>query len=145
MDRAEKVWLGFLLLAALAFNAFTLSPVIPWQRWLLWSRPDPEQQVRVEMAGYRVGLPPGGIEVAAGRYVEFVVTSGDVTYGFGVFRADGTMVFQMQVVPGYENRIVWKFDAPGSYDVRSTEYSGPRHPEMHVPGAIRVVGEEGAR
>ncbi|OQY19782.1 MAG: cytochrome C oxidase subunit II, partial [Anaerolineaceae bacterium 4572_32.1] len=63
----------------------------------------------------------------------------DVTYGFGVFRPDGTMVFQMQVVPGYENRILWKFDAPGTYDVRSTEYSGPRHPEMFIEDAIRVT------
>ena len=145
MDRAEKLWLAFLLLAALAFNAVTLSPLIPWQRWLVWSRPVPEQQVRVEMGGYAITLPPGGIEVAAGRYVEFVATSRDVTYGFGVFRADGTMVFQMQVLPGYENRMVWKFDTPGTYDVRSTEYSGPRHPEMYVRAAIQVTGEEAAR
>jgi cytochrome c oxidase subunit 2 len=62
-----------------------------------------------------------------------------VTYGFGVFRGDGSMVFQMQVLPGRENRIVWTFDAAGTYDVRSTEYSGPRHSEMHVPDAIRVT------
>ena len=66
-------------------------------------------------------------------------TSADVTYGFGVFRQDGTMVFQMQVLPGHENRIVWKFDTPGSYDVRSTEYSGPRHSEMFYQDAIRVT------
>lgn len=45
----------------------------------------------------------------------------------------------MQVLPGHENRILWKFDAPGSYDVRSTEYSGPRHSDMFFPRAIRVV------
>jgi cytochrome c oxidase subunit 2 len=49
------------------------------------------------------------------------------------------MVFQMQVIPGYENRLVWKFDAPGTYDVRSTEYSGPRHSEMFLKDAIRVI------
>jgi cytochrome c oxidase subunit 2 len=62
-----------------------------------------------------------------------------VTYGFGVFRPDGTMVFQMQVIPGHENSILWKFDSPGPYDVRSTEYSGPRHPEMFVANAIQVI------
>jgi cytochrome c oxidase subunit 2 len=71
--------------------------------------------------------------------VEFTATSRDVTYGLGAFRPDGTMVFQMQVIPGYENRLVWKFDAPGTYDVRSTEYSGPRHSEMFVKNAIRVI------
>lgn len=79
------------------------------------------------------------MEVQAGEYVEFMATSKDVTYGFGVFRKDGTLVFQMQVLPGMTNRIVWKFDTAGSYDVRSTEYSGPRHSEMLVPDAIRVT------
>ncbi|GEM_PF-3640347 len=82
----------------------------------------------MEFADYEIRLPSQGIRVKAGEFVEFVATSRDVTYGFGVFRKDGRMVFQMQVVPGYENRIVWKFDKPGLYDVRSTEYSGPRHP-----------------
>ena len=74
-----------------------------------------------------------------GEYVEFVAVSADVTYGFGVFRPDGTLVFQMQVLPGRENRILWKFDEAGSYDVRSTEYSGPRHSDMHYADAIRVT------
>ena len=87
----------------------------------------------------RSGCPPEGIEVKVGEYVEFVATSTDVTYGLGVFRQDGTMVFQMQVLPGRENRIIWKFDEAGIYDVRSTEYSGPRHSEMYVPDAIRVT------
>lgn len=142
MERAEKRWLVFLILVALAINAVTLSPLVPWQRWLVWSRPSPDERVRVEMADYTMGLPPGGVELPAGRYVEFVATSRDVTYGFGVFRQDGTLVFQFQVIPGYENRIVWKFDVPGSYDVRSTEYSGPRHPEMFVRNAIRVIPQE---
>jgi len=68
-----------------------------------------------------------------------VATSRDVTYGFGVFRPDSSLVLQMQVIPGHENRIRWKFDTAGAYDVRSTEYSGPRHSEMFVPGAIRVT------
>lgn len=139
MDREERIWLGVLVVVFLLVNAVTLSPVVPWQRWMLWDRPTPQQQVRVEFADSEIRLPPQGIRVKAGEFVEFVATSRDVTYGFGVFRKDGRMVFQMQVVPGYENRIVWKFDEPGLYDVRSTEYSGPRHPEMFVPDAIQVV------
>lgn len=142
MERAEKLWFALLILAALAFNIFTLSPVIPWQRWLLWSRPTPDQRIQITVENYRFGLPPEGIEIGVNRFVEFAVTSRDVTYGFGVFRPDGTMVFQMQVLPGYENRLLWKFDRPGTYDVRSTEYSGLKHPEMFVRNAIRVVPEE---
>lgn len=139
MEKEERIWLGVLALVFLAFNAVTLSPIVPWQEWLLWSHPTPAQRISIEVEGYEFRLPPGGIEVKAGEFVEFVATSRDVTYGFGVFRPDGTMVFQMQVIPGYENKIVWKFETPGTYDVRSTEYSGPKHPGMFLKDAIRVI------
>jgi len=78
------------------------------------------------------------VEVKAGEYVQFSAVSKDVTYGFGVFRKDNSMVFQMQVLPGRENTIIWKFDETGMYDVRSTEYSGPKHSDMVVRDAIAV-------
>jgi cytochrome c oxidase subunit 2 len=139
MDRRERNWLFFLVGVFLVFNVVTFSPLVPWQEWLLWSKPDADRTVRVEFGEYEIRLPPGGIEARVGEYVEFVATSDDVTYGLGVFRQDNTMVFQMQVLPGRENHIVWKFQEPGIYDVRSTEYSGPRHSEMYVPDAIRVT------
>jgi cytochrome c oxidase subunit 2 len=139
MDVRERRWLYVLIGVFLVFNILTLSPLIPWQKWMVWSKPTPDRSVAVEFEDYEIRLPAGGIEAKAGEYVEFVATSKDVTYGFGVFRADHTMVFQMQVIPGHQNRMVWKFDQPGIYDVRSTEYSGPRHSEMFVPSAIRVT------
>jgi cytochrome c oxidase subunit 2 len=139
MDHRERNWLFVLIGVFLVFNVVTLSPLIPWQRWLLWSKPEPNQTVRVEFGDYEIRLPAEGVEVKVGEYVEFVATSTDVTYGLGVFRKDGSLVFQEQVLPSRENRIVWKFDEVGLYDVRSTEYSGPRHSEMYVPDAIRVT------
>jgi cytochrome c oxidase subunit 2 len=139
MDVREKRWLYVLIGVFLVFNIITLSPIVPWQKWLLWSKPAPDQRVSIEMEDYEIRLPAEGIDVQVGQYVEFAATSKDVTYGFGVFRDDSSMVFQMQVLPGRENSIVWKFKEPGSYDVRSTEYSGPQHSEMHVQDAIRVT------
>ncbi len=138
MEKTERLWFGVLILVAVTFNAITLSPLVPWQSWMLWSQPAPDQRVRIEAANYQFNLPSQGIQVSANKYVEFAATSKDVTYGFGVFRQDGTMVFQMQVVPGHTNTLLWKFDAPGTYDVRSTEYSGPKHSDMLVKNAIRV-------
>lgn len=138
MDKEERRWFFLLVGVFLVFNAVTLSPIIPWQRWLLWSRPEPSQRFTIHAEDYHFELPPGGMEMSTGEYVEFVATSGDVTYGFGAFRQDGSLVFQMQVLPGMENHMIWRFDEPGAYDVRSTEYSGPRHSEMYVPGVIRV-------
>jgi cytochrome c oxidase subunit 2 len=139
MEASERRWLFVLIGVFFVFNVVTLSPLIPWQEWMLWSRPEPTQSFALEYENNQIHLPPGGIQVKAGECVEFVATSTDVTYGLGVFRQDSTMVFQMQVLPGHENRITWKFDTPGTYDIRSTEYSGPRHSEMHVPNAISVT------
>ncbi len=139
MQRAEKRWLLILATVAVAFNVITLSPLVPWQRWMVWSSPEPVQEFHISVSNYTFTFPPGGIHAPVGQPVRFVATSHDVTYGFGVFRKDGGMVFQMQVIPGYENSIVWVFDATGRYDVRSTEYSGPLAPTMFVPDAIEVV------
>jgi len=139
MDARERRWLYVLIAVFLVFNVVTLSPLVPWQKWLLWSHPTASKSFAIEIQDYQFRLPPDGMEVKAGEYVEFTAVSRDVTYGFGVFRPDGTMVFQMQVLPGYENRIVWKFDQAGGYDVRSTEYSGPEHSGMYVQDAIRVT------
>ncbi len=139
MEREERIWLGILIVIFFLVNAITLSPLVPWQRWVLWEHPTPQKQFYIEFENYEIHLPPEGIQVKVGEFVEFIATSEDVTYGLGVFRKDGRMLFQMQVVPGYENRFVWQFDEPGTYDIRSTEYSGPRHPEMFVADAIQVL------
>jgi cytochrome c oxidase subunit 2 len=70
------------------------------------------------------------------------VTTADLTYGFGVFRPDNSMVFQMQVVPGHKNDVLWKFTKPGLFTIRSTEYSGPKGVGMVVKDAIEVLEAE---
>ena len=52
----------------------------------------------------------------------------------GVFRADHTLVAQMQVVPQSRNDLMWKFGKNGTYYVRSTEYSGPERRTDGRPG-----------
>ena len=150
MEREEKIWLGIIATFAIIFNVVTLSPVVPWVQWDLFAPPKPEKVVKIHIEdhkfylvadGQRKPLTAGAIRIKAGVPVKFVATSGDLTYGFGVFDADdGKMEFQMQVVPKYTNEIVWIFQEPGTYNVRSTEYSGPEHPKMFVGGAIIVEG-----
>ncbi len=74
----------------------------------------------------------------------FKVTSNDLTYGFGLFRKDNSMVLQMQVVPGHLNDILWQFDKEGVYTIRSTEYSGPAGVDMTEKDAVVVLGEQAA-
>ncbi len=141
MDRAEKTWLAILITIAIIGNAILLSPLIPSANMAIWNSKEPMQSFTITIEDYKFNLPEQPIRITVGVPVEFKAYSNDVTYGFGVFREDGTLVFQMQVVPGYENKIVWIFDEPGVYTIRSTEYSGPKHPTMVVYNAIVV--EEG--
>jgi len=139
IEKVEKRYLFLLIVIAVFINAVTISPLTPWQNWTFWSRPTPTSIFNISVCDYEFTLPSGGIQVRVGEPVKFVVTSCDVTYGFGVFQRSGRMLFQMQVLPNYSNEIVWIFDEPGLYTIRSTEYSGPDHPSMIVPDAIRVV------
>lgn len=137
MEKAERRWLYILIVVFVIVNAVTLSTLIPWQSWQLWQKPVPSQVVNVTYDNYVITMDTP-VEIKAGEYVQFSATSSDVTYGFGVFRKDNSMVFQMQVLPGRTNEITWKFDETGMYDVRSTEYSGPKHSDMVVYDAIEV-------
>ena len=137
MEKAEKRWLYFLIAVFVIVNIVTLSSLIPWQTWQIWQKPAPSQVVNVTYDNYIITMDTP-VQIKAGEYVQFSATSADVTYGFGVFRKDNSMVFQMQVLPGRTNNITWKFDETGMFDVRSTEYSGPKHSDMVVRDALEV-------
>jgi len=137
MEKAERRWLYILIVVFVIVNAVTLSSIVPWQTWQLWQKPVAARVVEVSYEDYIITMDTP-VEVKVGEYVQFSATSADVTYGFGVFRKDNSMVFQMQVLPGRDNTIIWKFDETGMYDVRSTEYSGPKHSDMIVRDAILV-------
>jgi len=139
MEKTEKRYLYLLIVVAVLINAITISPLVPSQRWLFWSQPTPAKTFHISISDYQFTLPAGGITIKVGEPVEFTVTSTDVTYGFGVFYKSGRMLFQIQVLPNHSNEIVWIFDEPGSYTIRSTEYSGPEHSFMVIPDAITVV------
>ena len=80
------------------------------------------------------------MQVGCGEHVVFNATSNDLTYGFGIFRTDHTLVAQMQVVPQSKNDLMWKFEKNGTYYVRSTEYSGPKGAKMMAKNALVVTG-----
>ena len=80
------------------------------------------------------------MRVGCGEHVVFNAISNDLTYGFGIFRTDHTLVAQMQVVPGSRNDLMWKFEKNVTYYIRSTEYSGPKGARMIARDAIVVTG-----
>lgn len=98
----------------------------------------PDKVFSIGITRHQFQLPGEPMQVACNDKVLFDVTSSDLTYGFGLFRPDHSMLFQMQVVPGHRNDILWEFDRPGVYSIRSTEYSGPAGIDMIVKDAVVV-------
>lgn len=72
------------------------------------------------------------IEIKAGELVEFRVTSKDVNHGFGIYNDKMQLITQVQAMPGYINRLRWKFDKPGMYKVLCLEYCGKGHQDMRT-------------
>lgn len=62
--------------------------------------------------------------------VAFNAQTADVTHGFGVMNEAGRILFQVQVIPGYVNRVDYTFDAPGTYRVVCLEFCGLAHHDM---------------
>jgi len=98
-----------------------------------------DRTFNITVANHEFKLPSEKLRMEVGEIVKFSVTSNDLTYGFGLFRQDNSMVMQMQVVPGHKNDILWKFTKPGVYTIRSTEYSGPKGIAMIEKDVVEVV------
>lgn len=133
-------WAAILVVTGVSLH-LTTANTIPWVHVdLNRSAYTPDKTFAISVADHRFTLPTEKLEVTCSDLVEFDVTSGDLTYGFGLFRPDHTMVFQMQVVPGSPNQLLWEFEKDGTYDIRSTEYSGPEGYQMIVRDAVVVTG-----
>lgn len=132
-------FVAFLAVLGVSLHIITYN-TIPWSEMDLKRHEiTPDKSFAIEVANHEFFLPEEKMLVEVGEIVEFDVTSKDLTYGFGLFREDQTMLFQMQVVPGHRNDILWQFVKPGVYTIRSTEYSGPKGVAMVVENAVEVV------
>lgn len=134
-------WVGLLVFFGIGLHILTFH-MVPWVKWdMTRDTIKTDREFNIAMADYEYQLPEKELIIQNGDTVRFNLESKDYTYGFGLFREDGTMVFQMQVVPGHRNDIVWKFDKPGNYTIRSTEYSGPRGANLFAKNAVIVSPE----
>ncbi len=134
-------WVGFLVFFGIGIHILTFHKV-PWVKWdLTRNTIKADREFNIAIANYEYQLPEKQLVIQNGETVRFNLESKDYTYGFGLFRENGTMLFQMQVVPGHRNDLVWKFNKPGNYTIRSTEYSGPRGADLFAKNAVIVSPE----
>ena len=118
-------YIAFLVAGGVGHHIFTYN-TIPWvAEDIMRHDIQADRTYDIEIEKHKWKLPKEQMVANMGEKIRFNVKSKDVTYGFGLFRKDGTMVMQMQVVPGHTNDILWTFHECGRYDLTSTEYSGP--------------------
>jgi cytochrome c oxidase subunit II len=128
----------FLIILGVSLHIITYN-TIPWAP-IDMNRAElkPDKVFNISVEKHQFILPAEKMNIRCHEKALFKVTSNDLTYGFGLFRQDNSMVFQMQVVPGHMNDILWQFDKEGVYYIRSTEYSGPKGVDMIVKDAVVV-------
>jgi cytochrome c oxidase subunit 2 len=132
-------FVGLLVVIGVSLHLIT-HETIPWKPLdLNRAELKADQEFNLVVADHKFQLPADKLVIRKNQLVRFKVTSEDLTYGFGLFRQDNSMVFQMQVIPGHDNDIVWKFDRPAVYSIRSTEYSGWKGINMVVRDAVQVI------
>jgi cytochrome c oxidase subunit II len=133
------IFVGFLTVLGVSLHIITYN-TIPWAKIDLGrSEIKADKVFEITVKDHHFIMPAAKLIINVNDKVLFNVRSEDLTYGFGLFRGDNSMLFQMQVVPGHNNDLLWKFDRPGVYTIRSTEYSGPKGVFMILKDAVEVV------
>lgn len=94
----------------------------------------------VNVMGYQYAWDFSDENFVVGQPVEFIVTSKDVTHGFGIYDPDLKLISQTQAMPGYENTVDITFTKPGTYKILCLEYCSVGH---HVMMKEIVVKAEG--
>ncbi|MCB9013034.1 MAG: cytochrome C oxidase subunit II [Bacteroidales bacterium] len=132
-------FVGFLTILGVSLHLVTFN-TIPWAEMDL-NRSDykPDKTFVITVKDHQFNLPSEKLIINVNDKVLFDVQSEDLTYGFGLFRSDNSMMFQMQVVPGHRNDLLWQFDREGVYTIRSTEYSGPKGVFMIEKDVVEVI------
>ena len=133
-------FVGFLAITGVSLHIITYN-TIPWSPLDLYRADTQADKVfEIGVADHEFRLPTEQLLIDCNDRVLFDVSSADLTYGFGLFRQNDSMLFQMQVIPGHRNDLLWEFGENGTYSIRSTEYSGPEGYDMVVEDAVRVSG-----
>ena len=131
-------FVAFLTILGVSLHLITMA-TIPWVELdLNRSEIQADKTFEIGIEQHAFKLPSDTLVIDCNDKVLFNVTSEDLTYGFGLFRQDHSMLFQMQVIPGHRNDVLWHFEKAGVYTIRSTEYSGPKGIDMIVKDAVEV-------
>lgn len=140
----KRFWFSLILFVILGIFA---SVTIPKSPYYLFADENPEQVIHVMSRQFAFILSPKAIdpdkpsgepiELQVNKLVEFRVTSMDVNHGFAIYDDTHRLITQTQAMPGYVNRLRYKFDHPGKYDILCLEYCGMAHQGMRASFVVK--------
>lgn len=140
----RKRFLFFFTLAVIVVAL--LSVTLPRSPYFLFAGATPLKVVQVSARqfsfdlSYQAADSAGGsqvIELPVNEIVEFRVSSFDVNHGVGIYNEKAELVAQTQAMPGYINKLRWKFDKPGSYNIVCLEFCGVSHAFMRTSFKVK--------
>ncbi len=135
--RIRSVYFVIILGLAIILLAFTL-PMTPYPNKLGEKKPDVTIKVIGEMWSWSLipvssgASAEGNLVLPVGKLVKFEVSAKDVNHNFAIYNSAGELIAQVQAMPGYTNRLLYKFAAPGHYYVLCLEYCGVAHHAMNT-------------
>lgn len=137
----------FLLILFVILGIFA-SVTIPRSPYFLFADETPVRVIHVSAMQFAFLMsdkaidpqnPQGesSLELPADKLVEFRVTSLDVNHGFAIYDQSNRLIAQTQAMPGYVNRLRWKFKEPGNYTILCLEYCGMAHQVMRASLTVK--------
>ena len=147
MNQPLKKRFWFLLILFVILGIFA-SVTIPKSPYYLFADETPARVLHVAAMQYAFILsndainpvnPQGETDVVLplNELIEFRVTSLDVNHGFAIYDANNQLIAQTQAMPGYVNRLRWKFTSPGKYNILCLEFCGMAHQGMRSSFTVK--------
>ncbi len=141
----KRFW--FILILSVILGIFA-SVTIPRSPYFLFADETPARVIHVSAMQFaflmsdkaidpKNPLGETSVELPADRLVEFRVTSLDVNHGFAIYDQSNRLIAQTQAMPGYVNRLRWKFKEPGNYTILCLEYCGMAHQVMRASLTVK--------
>ncbi len=128
--RARLFWL-----AMLAGTVIAVATLAPWPHDAQASEVNRHIDVKARQWSWELS----DTEVKVGEVIEFRVTAEDVNHGFGLYDADKKLLAQIQAMPGFTNKVRYRFERPGKYEILCLEYCGVAHHGMTAVIAVAAT------
>ena len=123
LGEREKTWFVVVavLLATMLFATIFFTP---------YGRSAGKNAQVVNVKAIQFAWLVSGQPIKSGTPVAFRLTSADVSHGFAVYNAAGTLLFEVQVLPGKTQDYTYTFKKPGTYSILCLEFCGIGHARM---------------